>query len=85
MPQVAKEVRKERAARLRARGEAALETFLAAQLGQRRRALIERTGAGHTDQMAPVRLQGAELPAGAIAELCIGGIEDGMLVGKVAA
>lgn len=85
MPQVPKELRKQRAARLRERGEAALDGFLRAQLGQRRRALIERTGAGHTDQMAPVRLQDAELPAGAIAELCIGGVEDGMLVGRVAA
>jgi threonylcarbamoyladenosine tRNA methylthiotransferase MtaB len=84
MPQLPKELRKQRASLLRQRGEAALDGFLRAQLGQRRRALIERTGAGHTDQMAPVRLQGAELPAGAIAELRIGGIEDGMLVGRVA-
>jgi threonylcarbamoyladenosine tRNA methylthiotransferase MtaB len=85
MPQVAKEVRKERAARLRARGEAALETFLVAQLGQRRRALIERHDTGHTDQFAPVRLaEGtAPLPAGTIAELAIAAVQGGMLVGHV--
>jgi threonylcarbamoyladenosine tRNA methylthiotransferase MtaB len=85
MPQVAKEVRKERAARLRAKGEAALQTFLEAQLGQRRRALIERHDTGHTDQFAPVRLaEGtAPLPAGTIAELAIAAVQGGMLVGHV--
>jgi threonylcarbamoyladenosine tRNA methylthiotransferase MtaB len=85
MPQVAKETRKERAARLRARGEAALETFLVAQLGQRRRALIERHDTGHTDQFAPVRLaEGtAPLPAGTIAELAIAAVQGGMLVGRL--
>jgi threonylcarbamoyladenosine tRNA methylthiotransferase MtaB len=85
MPQVAKEVRKERAARLRAKGEAALDAFLVAQLGQRRRALIERHDTGRTDQFAPVRLaEGtAPVPAGTIAELAIAGVEDGMLVGRL--
>jgi threonylcarbamoyladenosine tRNA methylthiotransferase MtaB len=87
MPQVPKQVRKERAARLRARGEAALEGFLQAQLGQRRRALIERNDTGHTDHFAPVRLvEGAPtLPAGTIAELAIAAVEDGMLVGSIPA
>ena len=83
MPQVPPAVRKERAARLRGRGEAALDAFLRAQLGQRRRALIERDGTGHTDQFAPVRIaSGAPVPAaGTIAELAIRGVENGMLVG----
>src|SRR3954465_11315728 len=46
MPQLAKEGRKERAARLRAAGEVALGRFLEAQVGMRRRALIERDGTG---------------------------------------
>jgi threonylcarbamoyladenosine tRNA methylthiotransferase MtaB len=87
MPQVPNAVRKERAARLRAQGEAALEGFLRAQLGQRRRALIEREGRGHTDQFAPVRLaEGSPLPpAGTIAELEVAAVQEGMLVGRLAA
>ena len=52
-------------------------------LGQRRRALLERNGAGHTDQFAPVRIgAGSQMPAaGAVTELAIREVEDGMLVG----
>jgi len=87
MLQVAKEARKERAGRLRALGEARLDRFLRAQLGQRRRALIERRGTGHTDHMAPVRLApgAAPLPSGTIAELAIAAVEGGVLVGAPAA
>lgn len=83
MPQVAQAVRKERAGRLRALGEARLDGFLRAQLGQRRRALIERQGMGHTDQMAPVRLApgAAPPPPGAITELAIAEVQGGVLVG----
>jgi threonylcarbamoyladenosine tRNA methylthiotransferase MtaB len=84
MPQMAKEVRKERAARLRAAGEAALGRFLKAQVGTRRRALIERDGTGHTDQFAPLRVAGAAPPAGTVAEIAVAGVESGMLVGAVA-
>jgi threonylcarbamoyladenosine tRNA methylthiotransferase MtaB len=85
MPQVPKPVRKERAARLRAAGEAALDRFLAAQVGRRRRALIERGDAGHTDHFAPIRVEGAALPAGTIAELAVAGVRDGALLGRPAA
>ncbi len=86
MPSVPKAIRKERAARLRAAGEVALERFLRAQLGRRRRALIERNGLGRTDQFAPVRLAAGEpaLAAGTIAELELGALEGGLLVGTVA-
>lgn len=87
MPMVPKELRKERAGRLRALGEAALDRFLRTQLGQRRRALIERQGSGHTDHFAPVRLaeDAPLLPAGSVVELAIGAVQSGMLVGKPAA
>jgi threonylcarbamoyladenosine tRNA methylthiotransferase MtaB len=86
MPQVAKPVRKERAARLRARGEQALDRFLRSQLGSRRRALIERQNAGHTDQFAPIRVEGgAVVPTGTVAELTVAGVRDGVLVGRLAA
>ena len=83
MPQVAPALRKERAARLRALGEAALDRFLRTQLGQRRRALLERNGAGHTDQFAPIRVTpGPPPPAGTVAELAVTAVEAGMLVGR---
>ena len=55
-----------------------------AQLGRRRRALIERGGAGRTDQFAPIRfpIGTAPLPAGTIAELAVAAVEGGMLVGR---
>ena len=86
MPSVPVPVRKERAARLRAAGDAALERFLRAQLGQRRRSLIERDGLGRTDHFAPVRLApgGPPVTAGTIAMLELGGLENGILVGSVA-
>lgn len=85
MPQVPKEARRERAARLRVKGEAALDRFLRAQLGQRRRALIEQGGTGRTDQFAPVRVEGAAPPAGTVAEYVMAGLgDDGLLVGRPA-
>ncbi|MEK0084773.1 tRNA (N(6)-L-threonylcarbamoyladenosine(37)-C(2))-methylthiotransferase MtaB [Benzoatithermus flavus] len=86
MPQVPKEVRKQRAARLREKGEAALDRFLRAQLGQRRRALMERHDTGHTDHFAPVRLAAGSppLPAGTIAELTLEAVADGVLLGRPA-
>jgi threonylcarbamoyladenosine tRNA methylthiotransferase MtaB len=72
-------VRKERAARLRAAGQRRLEAFLQAQVGTRRRSLVERQGTGHTDQFAPIRVAAAP-PAGTIALLTILGVEDGVLL-----
>jgi threonylcarbamoyladenosine tRNA methylthiotransferase MtaB len=87
MPQVPKATRKERAARLRARGAAALDSYLRAQLSRRRRALIERGGRGHTDHFAPIRLDAGAppVPAGTILELDVAEVADGMLVGRLAA
>jgi threonylcarbamoyladenosine tRNA methylthiotransferase MtaB len=84
MPQVPMAARKERATRLRAQGAAKLQAFLVGQLGQRRRALIERGGAGRTDQFAPIRFPAGTtpLPAGTIAELAVAAVEGGMLVGR---
>lgn len=83
MPQLPKPVVKERAARLRAAGEAALERFLAREVGQRRRVLVERQNRGHTEHFAPLRLT-HETPAGTLAEVTVTGSERGMLVGEVA-
>jgi threonylcarbamoyladenosine tRNA methylthiotransferase MtaB len=56
MPQVAADVAKERARRLRQKGEAALRRHLDAQVGTRRRVLTERGGVARTEQFTLVRL-----------------------------
>ncbi len=72
MPQVAREIVKERARRLREKGEAALTRHLAAQIGARRRVLTETGALGRTEQFTPVRLNAAVEP-GAILDLTIAG------------
>ena len=70
MPQVAREIVKERARRLREKGEAALRLHLAAQVGARRRVLTEQRGFGRTEQFTPVRLN-APVEPGALLDLTI--------------
>ena len=56
MPAVAVPVRRERAARLRAAGEAEATRFYAAQLGREISVLAESDHAGHSEHFAPVRI-----------------------------
>jgi threonylcarbamoyladenosine tRNA methylthiotransferase MtaB len=56
MPQVARAVAKERAATLRAKGEAALAVRLAALAGTTQTLLVERGGIGRTECFAPARI-----------------------------
>jgi threonylcarbamoyladenosine tRNA methylthiotransferase MtaB len=72
MPQVAREVVKERARRLRERGEAALARHLAAEVGTRRMVLTESQGVGRTEGFTLVRFP-APVPAGEIREAAIAG------------
>ena len=86
MPQLPLALRKERAARLRAVGEASAGSLpprpdrpaAAGADGARRR--------GHTDQFAPFRIApGAWVPpAGRLIELEVCGVQDGMLLGRAA-
>jgi threonylcarbamoyladenosine tRNA methylthiotransferase MtaB len=62
MPQLAREVVKERAAQLRAKGEAALHAHLDAEVGARRLVLTERGGVGHTEQFTSVKLAAPVAP-----------------------
>jgi threonylcarbamoyladenosine tRNA methylthiotransferase MtaB len=62
MPQLDRAIVKQRAARLRAKGEAALARHLEAQVGYRRLVLTERGGIGHTEQFTAVRLASAVEP-----------------------
>ena len=70
MPQVAREIVKERAARLRAAGDAALAARLSAEVGTRQRVLAEFGATGHTEAFSAVRLAGSVEP-GAIVEATI--------------
>ncbi|HEY8566123.1 MAG TPA: tRNA (N(6)-L-threonylcarbamoyladenosine(37)-C(2))-methylthiotransferase MtaB [Beijerinckiaceae bacterium] len=72
MPQVPPTVARERAARLRARGEAAYRAHLDAEVGTRRRVLTERGNTGRTEGFAPVRFS-SDVPAGELREVIIAG------------
>jgi threonylcarbamoyladenosine tRNA methylthiotransferase MtaB len=78
MPQVPGPVRKERAGRLRAVGEGALDRYLASQLGRRQRVLVEHGGLGRTEGFAIMRL-GDAAPPGALFEATPSRVSDGML------
>jgi threonylcarbamoyladenosine tRNA methylthiotransferase MtaB len=71
MPQVAGAAIKERAKRLRAVGEAALQKRLASEVGAERNVLIESATAGRTEHYLPVAICG-EMP-GAVRRLAIAG------------
>jgi len=62
MPQVDRAMVKERAARLRAKGEAALQRHLQAQVGKTLRVLTEFSPIGHTEQFTLVRFGVAPAP-----------------------
>ncbi len=72
MPQVARDIVKERARRLREKGEAALRAHLDGQVGHRRLVLTERGGVGHTEQFTSVKLAAPVAP-GAILDLTMTG------------
>ncbi len=72
MPQVAREVVKERARRLRDAGAAALRRHLDAQVGATHRVLTESHDLGRTEHFAQVRLAAQSEP-GAIVEVRIAG------------
>jgi threonylcarbamoyladenosine tRNA methylthiotransferase MtaB len=72
MPQVDRTVIKDRARRLRQRGDAALSAHLQAQVGARRRVLTESHAAGHTEQFSRVRFA-MPVEAGRIIEVAITG------------
>ncbi|MBI2714153.1 MAG: tRNA (N(6)-L-threonylcarbamoyladenosine(37)-C(2))-methylthiotransferase MtaB [Rhizobiales bacterium] len=62
MPQLERTIVKERARRLRDKGDAALTCHLDREIGARRAVLTERGGVGHTEQFMPVRLASAVEP-----------------------
>ncbi len=72
MPQVAGDVVRERARRLRAKGEAALRRHLDGEVGAQRRVLTERGGIGRTPQFTPVRLA-APVEPGLMLDVAVAG------------
>jgi len=68
MPQLNREIVKQRARRLREKGEAALRAHLDVQVGHRHLVLTERGGVGHTEQFTSVKLAAPVAP-GAILDL----------------
>jgi threonylcarbamoyladenosine tRNA methylthiotransferase MtaB len=73
MPQHPRELVKERARRLREKGESALRRHLAAEIGRRRRVLAEGAGAeGHSEHFARVALA-RPAPRGTILDVTISG------------
>ncbi len=77
MPAVAVPLRRERAARLRAAGQAQARRFHDARIGRHASVLIEADDRGHTEHFAPVRLRGS---SGAVVDArVIGADETGLL------
>jgi threonylcarbamoyladenosine tRNA methylthiotransferase MtaB len=72
MPQVRREVIKDRARRLREKGDAALRRHLEAQVGARRQVLVESREVGRTEHFTRVRLAGPTQP-GTIVEVAVTG------------
>jgi threonylcarbamoyladenosine tRNA methylthiotransferase MtaB len=82
MPRQAPGIAKERAARLRAKGDAMLAARYQAMIGQRHEILMERNGMGRTDCFAPVRPD-IPPPAGTFVTVDIIGLTDGHLIGSL--
>lgn len=79
MPAVPKPLRRERAAHLRAAGEAAVKRFLASRLGKTTQVLVEQPGLGRCTHFAPVAVDG---PVGEIIEVQITGCSDSQLIAQ---
>jgi threonylcarbamoyladenosine tRNA methylthiotransferase MtaB len=79
MPQIARDVVKERARRLREKGEAALCHHLGAQVGARRQVLIESGHLGRTEHFTRARLASLIEP-GTILDVTVTGHDGGQLL-----
>ena len=79
MPQVPGDVIKQRAKRLRTKGEAALRKHLDGEVGMRRRVLTEAGGVGRTEQFTPVKLS-ASAARGLMLDLTVAGHDGRQLI-----
>jgi threonylcarbamoyladenosine tRNA methylthiotransferase MtaB len=85
MPQVRGPIVKERAARLRQRGEAALADYLAQQVGSRVEILVERERLGRTPGFAELELDGPAAAPGGLVEARVTGSSGRRLRGEALA
>ena len=76
MPQLAKVEVKARAARLRAKGDAALDAYLAGQAGVRTTVLVERDGMGRTPEFAEMVFAACGAEQGALVDAKVTGVTD---------
>ena len=83
MPQLDRGLVKERAARLREAGGKALRRHLDSEIGAARRILVERPGAGRTEQFTATRLPDA-LPAGRVVDARVTGHDGRRLIAEAA-
>jgi threonylcarbamoyladenosine tRNA methylthiotransferase MtaB len=81
MPRLTGDVVKERAARLRSKGEAAMAAFLTGRIGRVAHVLVENQSFGHCEHYLPVRIQDIA-ETGSILPLRITGVADGHLIGN---
>lgn len=79
MPQVPRNVSRERAARLRAKGSENLATRLKGLVGSRQRVLMESSGRGHTDCFAAVCFDREQEPGAVISARITGATPDHLL------
>lgn len=82
--QVLKNIRKERAARLREAGKNELQKFLNSRIGKTERIVVEKPGLGHSEHFAMVKFSG-EAKIGDIVEVVIDSVEGENLVGRIGA
>ncbi|MEJ8476313.1 tRNA (N(6)-L-threonylcarbamoyladenosine(37)-C(2))-methylthiotransferase MtaB [Roseibium algae] len=82
MPQLQRPLIKERGARLRAKGEEALQAHLSAEVGKIRPVLVEKEGLGRTEQFTQTEISGGV--AGEILSVKITGHTSRHLLGDVA-
>lgn len=83
MPQVPKQIRKERAAILRAEGIQELHKFFAQNVGKDVNVLVEKNNMAHTENFIPVKLEG-EYDMGQIIKAKLYSFEAEYMIAKVA-
>ena len=79
MPSVPKPLRRERAALIRAAGQAAVERYLESRVGTRDHVLVERAGLGRCTHFAPVAVAG---PVGEIIDVQMTGYSSTELIAQ---
>lgn len=81
MPQVDPALRKERAARLRAKGDQQLSNFLKGQVNKSHQVIVEKNNFGRSENFSPVRVDG-EYEQGTLLSVRSYDIENNVLIAK---